>query len=75
MSLSFLCAVHGFANTFDNVTEGDILDITFSLNVKGTTRHLRSVTGMIISQSDTARKLLLFFLAFGLGIHLANAVF
>ena len=56
-----MCAVHGFAKVFDNVTEGENMSITFSLNVKGNTSIPRSVTGMVTSQSDTARKSSLIF--------------
>ena len=68
----FLCVVHGFAKAFDNVTEGDSLNTTFSLNVKGTTRlQSVNVTGMVTSQSDTARKLFLIFISYVvLAIHL-----
>ena len=32
-----VCTVHGFANAFYDVEEGERLDIVFKVNVKGTT--------------------------------------
>ena len=67
--LVFFCVVHGFDKAFDNVTEGDSLRVIFSLNVKGTRGRLQSVRGMVTSQSDTARKLLLIFILYSLAIY------
>ena len=49
-----LCTVHGFANAVYDVEEGEILDTTFELNVKGTTSLALVIWGNITSERGTA---------------------
>ena len=49
-----LGTVHGFANASYAVEEGEILDTTFELNVKGTTSLALVILGTITSERGTA---------------------
>ena len=54
-----LRAVHGFERASYSVNEGERLDATFSLNVRGETSLLGAVAGVITSRAGgTSRKLL-----------------
>ena len=54
LHLFFLCTVHGFANATYDVVEGERLDTTFGLNVKGTTSLPPLIFGTITSVAGTA---------------------
>ena len=50
-----LCTVHGFANASYDVEEGELLETTFELNVKGTTFIiLLFILGTITQEAGTA---------------------
>ena len=51
-----ILTVHGFAQASYDVVEGERLDTTFELNVKGTTTFpdIFTILGGIISESGTA---------------------
>ena len=48
-----MCTVHGFASTSYDVEEGERLDTTFGLNVKGTTSLPLVILGTITLEPDT----------------------
>ena len=54
ITLSLLCTVHGFASIFYDVEEGEILDTTFGLNVKGITSLPLVILGTITLEAGTA---------------------
>jgi hypothetical protein len=49
------CVVHGFASTSYDVEEGERLDTTFGLNVKGTTSLPLVILGIITLETGTAK--------------------
>ena len=62
LNLSLSCTVHGFLEAEYNVLEGDWLNTSFQLNVKGTTQFgdtvaVNGVNGFITATADgTASK-------------------
>ena len=54
ISFYSLCTVHGFASASYDVEEGERLDTTFGLNVKGTTSLPLVILGIITLETGTA---------------------
>ena len=60
---SLFHVVHGFSNVSYTVTEGEELDVTFQINVKGTSRfYLLSFNGNLLTRNDSASK----FISYGI---------